>query len=101
LACLAKAGVAGGPLREALTVHAAVGPGEVHPYFLGLCADVALAAQHRGDRLDPASFDQSGELAGKRLDLARRLLAWVPAEVEYGGLALSPGPPVTYRPVSC
>jgi hypothetical protein len=61
----------------------------MHPYFLGLCADVALAAQRRGDRLDPASFDQSGELAGKQLDLARRLLAWVPAEVEYGILALS------------
>ena len=42
-----------------------VGAGEVHPYFLGLCADVALAAQRRGDRLDPASFAQSEELTGK------------------------------------
>jgi hypothetical protein len=76
LAYLGKAGVAGERLREALTAHAAVGPGEVHPYFLGLCADVALAAQRRGDRLDPASFDQSGELASKQLrsvrDFARK-----------------------------
>jgi ADP-ribosylglycohydrolase/tetratricopeptide (TPR) repeat protein len=61
----------------------------VHPYFAGLCADVALAAQRRGGGLDPASFAELGELAGKELDLARRLLAWVPPEVEYGILALS------------
>ena len=53
LAYLEKSGVEGEPLREALAGYAAVGPGEVHPYFLGLCADVALAAQRRGDRLDP------------------------------------------------
>jgi ADP-ribosylglycohydrolase len=72
----------------------------VHPYFLGLCADVALAAQRRGDGLDPASFGQSGELAGKQLDLARRLLAWVPAEVEYAILALSACRSFTYRTFS-
>lgn len=33
-----------------------VGEGEVHPYFLGLCADVALAAQRHGDQLDPAAM---------------------------------------------
>ncbi len=48
-------------------------------------------------RLDPASFARSGELAGKELDLARRLLAWVPPEVEYGILALSACRSFTYR----
>ena len=62
---LEKAGVEGEPLRQVLADYAAVGPGEVHPYFLGLCADVALAAQRRGSRLDPASFARSGELAGQ------------------------------------
>jgi hypothetical protein len=62
-----------------------------------LCADVALAAQRRGDRLDPASFGRSGELAGKQLDLARRLLAWVPAEVEHAILALGACRSFTYR----
>ena len=100
LAYLAKAGVEGEQLREALTAHAAGGPGEVHPYFLGLCADVALAAQRRADRLDPSSFDRSGELAEKQLDLARRRLAWVPAEVEYGILALSACRSFTYRTFS-
>src|SRR6266516_4489104 len=89
LAYLEKAGVGGEPLRLALTQYASIGLGEVHPYFLGLCADVALAAHRRGGTLDPGSFAQSGELAGKERELARRLLAWVPPEVEYGILALS------------
>lgn len=97
LAYLEKAGVDGEQLRQALADYAAVGPGEVHPYFLGLCADVALVAQRRARRLDPESFAQLGVLAGKELDLARRLLAWVPPEVEYGVLALSACRSFTYR----
>src|SRR5262249_42390005 len=89
LAYFGSAGIGEGGGGGALAEYAAVGPGEVHPYFLGLCADVALAAQRRGSELDPASFGQSDEIAGKQLDLARRLLAWVPAEVEYAILALS------------
>jgi len=89
LAYLEKAGVGDERLRRALADYASVGPEQVHPYFAGLCADVALAAQRRGVGLDPASFAELGELAGKELDLARRLLAWVPPEVEYGILALS------------
>jgi ADP-ribosylglycohydrolase/tetratricopeptide (TPR) repeat protein len=97
LAYLAKAGVDSEELRKALADYATVGPGEVHPYFLGLCADVALAAQQHGGQLDPASFGQSDEIAAKQLDLARRLLAWVPAEVEYAILALSACRSFTYR----
>jgi ADP-ribosylglycohydrolase/tetratricopeptide (TPR) repeat protein len=97
LAYLEKAGVVGDALRRVLVKYAAVDSGEVHPYFLGLCADVAVAAQRRGGRLDPGSFGQSGELAGKHLDLARRLLAWVPPEVEYAILALSACRSFTYR----
>ena len=65
LAYLEKAGVEDDQLRLALLDYASVGPGEVHPYFLGLCADVALAAQRRGSTLAPASFAQSEELTGK------------------------------------
>ncbi len=64
LAYLEKASVGDGQLRLALVDYASVGPGEVHPYFLGLCADVALAARRRGSRLDAASFAQSEELTG-------------------------------------
>jgi ADP-ribosylglycohydrolase/tetratricopeptide (TPR) repeat protein len=97
LAYLEKAGVEGGQLRLALVDYASVGPGEVHPYFLGLCADVALAARGRGSALDPLSFAQSEELAGKEIALARRLLLWVPPEVEYAILALSACRSFSYR----
>ena len=97
LAYLEHAGVDDQALRLALTRYASVGAGEVHPYFLGLCADVAVAAGRRGGCLDPASFGKSGELAGKELELARRLLAWVPPEVEYGILALSACRSFSYR----
>jgi ADP-ribosylglycohydrolase/tetratricopeptide (TPR) repeat protein len=97
LAYLEKAGVEDDQLRLALVDYASVGPGEVHPYFLGLCADVALAARRRGGMLDLASFAQSKELAGKELALARRLLVWVPPEVEYAILALSACRSFTYR----
>jgi ADP-ribosylglycohydrolase len=97
LAYLEKAGVEDDQLRLALVDYASVEPGEVHPYFLGLCADVALAAQRRGSTLDPASFAQSEELTNKELALARRLLMWVPPEVEYAILALSACRSFTYR----
>jgi ADP-ribosylglycohydrolase/tetratricopeptide (TPR) repeat protein len=97
LAHLEKAGVEDDQLRLALVDYASVGPGEVHPYFLGLCADVALAARRRGSRLDAASFAQSEELTGKELALARRLLLWVPPEVEYAILALSACRSFSYR----
>jgi tetratricopeptide (TPR) repeat protein len=80
---LSMAGVTDPPMRAALVGFASTAPDEVHPYFLGLCADVALAA---GARLSPADF--SG-LVDKEHDLAHRLLQWTPAEAEYGILAVS------------
>jgi hypothetical protein len=59
---------------DALVEYAAVDSGEVHPYFLGLCADVALAAQRRGGRLDPGSFTELGELAGQGTAAGRALV---------------------------
>ncbi|MFC5834366.1 ADP-ribosylglycohydrolase family protein [Nonomuraea insulae] len=80
---LSLAGVAEPALREALVGYASTAPDEVHPYFLGLCADVALAA---GSRLRPTEFTT---LVDKERDLARRLLQWTPPEAEYGILAVS------------
>lgn len=80
---LQHAGIADPALREALVKYASTAPDEVHPYFLGLCADVALAA---GPRLDPGDFTT---LVDKDRDLARRLLQWTPADAEYGILAVS------------
>ncbi|MGP4097166.1 ADP-ribosylglycohydrolase family protein [Nonomuraea sp. KM90] len=80
---LSLAGITDPPMRGALLEYASTAPNEVHPYFLGLCADVALAA---GSRLSPADFTT---LVDKERDLAHRLLQWTPAEAEYGILAVS------------
>ncbi|MEV0614834.1 ADP-ribosylglycohydrolase family protein [Nonomuraea sp. NPDC050404] len=80
---LSLAGITDPPMRRALVGYASTAQDEVHPYFLGLCADVALAA---GSHLSPGDF--SG-LVNKERDLAHRLLQWTPAEAEYGILAVS------------
>ncbi|MEV4566782.1 ADP-ribosylglycohydrolase family protein [Nonomuraea sp. NPDC049419] len=80
---LSMAGITDPTMRQALVEYASTAPDEVHPYFLGLCADVALAA---GSRLTPADFTG---LVDKERDLAHRLLQWTPAEAEYGILAVS------------
>ncbi|MGP3965088.1 ADP-ribosylglycohydrolase family protein [Nonomuraea sp. 3N208] len=80
---LTLAGITHPAMQTALVTYASTAPDEVHPYFLGLCADVTLAA---GSRLDPADF---ATLVDKERDLARRLLQWTPAEAEYGILAVS------------
>jgi ADP-ribosylglycohydrolase/tetratricopeptide (TPR) repeat protein len=80
---LSLAGITDPAQHDALVEYASTAPDEVHPYFLGLCADVALAA---GPRLDPAEFTT---FVDKERDLARRLLQWTPAEAEYGILAVS------------
>ncbi|MEU8361106.1 ADP-ribosylglycohydrolase family protein [Nonomuraea sp. NPDC048882] len=68
---LTLAGITDPAVRTALVTHASTAPGEVHPYSLGLCTDVALAAE--------------GPLIDREHDLARRL----PAEAERGILAVS------------
>ncbi|MFI7694199.1 ADP-ribosylglycohydrolase family protein [Nonomuraea sp. NPDC049655] len=80
---LTLAGIDDRSMRAALVEYASTAPDEVHPYFLGLCADVALAA---GPRLTPGDFTT---LVDKERDLAHRLLQWTPAEAEYGILAVS------------
>jgi ADP-ribosylglycohydrolase/tetratricopeptide (TPR) repeat protein len=86
---LAQAGIGDQALRDVLVEYASAGSGEIHPYFLGLCADVALAASSRGSSLDHASFSRSEELAERERDLAGRLLVWVTPEVERSIVAVS------------
>ncbi|HEV2763922.1 MAG TPA: hypothetical protein VGV38_13150, partial [Pyrinomonadaceae bacterium] len=46
---LERAGVSGEEMRRSLVAHARVAPGEVHPLRLGMCADVFLAAERKGE----------------------------------------------------
>ena len=72
---LERAGVTDPDLRQALVTYASANPNEVHPYYLGLCADVALAANTQ-QPLNPQDFisSKSEELAEKGEALINRLL---------------------------
>jgi ADP-ribosylglycohydrolase/tetratricopeptide (TPR) repeat protein len=92
---LEKAGVAVEALRHALVAYAS-DDGGVHPYYLGLCADVALAAAARGQALDPRSFRTSAQLTARDQELAGLLLRWTQPDDEYRLMALAACRSFTY-----
>lgn len=93
---LEDAGVAGEELRRALVAYASDRDG-VHPYYLGLCADGALAAAARGQALDPRSFQTSAELAARNTEMAGRLLGWTQPHDEYRIMAVAACRSFTYE----
>lgn len=86
---LERAGIAEGAMRQALVAYARVAPDEVHPLYLGLCADVVLAASKKGTILTPEDFSVVPELARKGAALIDRLLRSVGPEIDYAVRALS------------
>ncbi len=86
---LERAGISDDQLRSLLIDYSSVSDCEVHPYFLGLCADLVLAAAERGSSIDPAFFRSSDEAADRERALASRLLSWVKPEMEYTIVAMS------------
>jgi tetratricopeptide (TPR) repeat protein len=61
----------------------------VHPLYLGLCADVVLAARAQGRVLTPDDFPTAPETPDKSRVLINRLLRYVDKEVEVAVHALS------------
>jgi tetratricopeptide (TPR) repeat protein len=80
---LARAGV----VDPALRAHLATYTGG-HPYFLGLCADVVLAASARGVALTQDDFEAGESLEAKETLLVQRLLKYVDRPLEYAVRAL-------------
>jgi tetratricopeptide (TPR) repeat protein len=64
-------------LQAALLNYAEQEPGKVHPYYLGLCADVVLAARARGELLTADEFADTPALADKGTALLARLQRYV------------------------
>jgi tetratricopeptide (TPR) repeat protein len=69
--------------------YASVAAEEVHPLYLGLCADVVLAARAQGKFLTPDDFPTAPETPDKSRVLINRLLRYVDKEVEVAVHALS------------
>ncbi|XZN96561.1 MAG: tetratricopeptide repeat protein [Microcoleus sp.] len=74
-------------LADAVIKYASVNPDEswdnlqVHPFYLGLCADVVLAERRRGIELLASDFARIPKLENKTAELTDRLLLYVDREV--------------------
>ena len=82
------AGIADATLRQSLVAYARVESNQVHPLYLGLCADVVLAASGKELTLTPEDFRATVQTADKGGELVQRLLRYVDVEVEYAVRAL-------------
>ena len=82
-------------LADAVIRYASVNPDEswenlqVHPFYLGLCADVVLAQRKRGNELLSSKFAQIPELENKTAELTDLLLHYVDREVQWAVHSLS------------
>jgi len=82
-------------LADAVIKYASVNPDEsgenlqVHPFYLGLCADVVLAERKRGIELLSSDFARVPKLEKKTEELTDLLLSYVDREVRYAVHSLS------------
>lgn len=82
-------------LADAVIRYASVNPDEswdnlqVHPFYLGLCADVVLAERKRGIELLSSDFARIPKLENKTAELTDRLLLYVDREVRSAVHSLS------------
>jgi tetratricopeptide (TPR) repeat protein len=82
-------------LADAVIKYASVNPDDswdnlqVHPFYLGLCADVVLAERRRGIELLASDFARIPKLENKTAELMDRLLLYVDREVRSAVHSLS------------
>ena len=92
---LRKAEIYKADLPDAVIRYASVNPDDswknlqIHPYYLGLCADVVLAERRREIELLSSDFARIPNLENKTADLTDRLLSYVDREVRYAVHSLS------------
>ena len=86
---LTNFGIEDPKMRESLSDYAQVLPGQVHPFYLSLCAETVLAAYQKGEVLSPEEFRQASEIMNKGKELVNRLLRYVDREVAFSISALS------------
>lgn len=86
---LQRVGIEEDQLRESLITFASVESEQVHPLFIGLCADVVLAAKEQGETLTSADFQTVPQVNQKFNVLIERLLKYVDEDVRDAVDALS------------
>jgi len=85
---LERASISDASMRRCLVAYALVGTDQVHPLYLGLCADIVLAAAEKGVSLSPEDFRVTSQTADKGAALVDRLLRYVDVEIGFAVLAL-------------
>jgi len=79
---LKNAGISDESLRQSLIRYASARRDQVHPFYLGLCADVVLTAREHDDVfLQSDDFSDIPEISRKSHELTQRLLRYVDKEV--------------------
>src|SRR6476469_1242516 len=82
-------------LADAVIKYASLNPDDnsenlqVHPFYLGLCADAVLAERRRGIELLSSDFARIPKLENKTAELTDRLLSYVDREVRSAVHSLS------------
>ncbi|MEP6489901.1 hypothetical protein NDI43_18190 [Microcoleus vaginatus GB2-A3] len=82
-------------LADAVIKYASLNPDDpwenlqVHPFYLGLCADVMVAERRRGIELLSSDFARIPKLENKTAELTDRLLSYVDREVRSAVHSLS------------
>jgi tetratricopeptide (TPR) repeat protein len=89
LVYLHKAGIADAALQRKLLAFAAVAPGEIHPFYLGLCVDVAQTAERKGEPLDRGEFEHVPAVELRTQELIERLLRYADDDAMLAVHALS------------
>jgi tetratricopeptide (TPR) repeat protein len=75
-------------LQQQLILYASVQPAEVHPLYLGLCADVVLQARTQKIDLTAADFTTLPDIRSRSKALMERILKYVNQEICYAVNAL-------------
>src|SRR6266542_2540626 len=76
-------------MQESLLAYAQIKPDEVHPLYLGLCADIVLAAKRSGREITAEEFLEIPDTALKGKELMSFLRKYVDRPTEYAISALS------------
>src|SRR6266540_739644 len=76
-------------MQESLLAYAQIKPDEVHPLYLGLCADIVLAAKRSGREITAEEFREIPDTALKGKELMSFLRKYVDRPTEYAISALS------------
>ncbi len=86
---LKNAGISDTEMRQSLIKYACTEPGEVHPLYLGLCADMVLTAGERNICLSSSDFSNTPEASRRAEMLIRQLLKYTDAEIQEAVHALA------------